>query len=131
MKLNRFSVELSLLPSEENLEAFIVRKLKEISGAEVAIFSEYDPVQRTTTVKRVEIESELLDRLVGLLGRQLNKIHAFVSDEMYQEMTTDVVGVKRTLHDASFGAISRTVGSAVQAFLKVDRFIGIAYLIGG
>ena len=110
LKLNRFAVELSLLPSEENLEAFIVRNLKELSGAEVAIFSEYDPAERTTTIKQIEIESGLLDRLVGLLGRQLNKIRAFVSDEMYQEMTTDVVGVKRTLYDASFGAISRPVG---------------------
>jgi PAS domain S-box-containing protein len=130
-KISRFAVELSLLPSEENLQAFIARKLKEISGAEVAIFSEYDPVERTTTVKHVETESGLLDRLVGLLGRQLDKMQAFVSDEMYHEMTTDLVGVKRTLHEASFGAISRPVGSAVQAFLKVDRFIGIAYLIEG
>jgi two-component system cell cycle sensor histidine kinase/response regulator CckA len=130
-KLTRFSVELSLLPSEENLEAFIVRKLKEISGAEATIFSEYDPVQRTTTVKQVEMETGLLDKLVGLLGGQLDKIHAHVSDEMYQEMTTDVVGVKRTLYEASFGAVSRPVGSAVQTLLKVDRFIGMAYLIEG
>jgi hypothetical protein len=61
----------------------------------------------------------------------VNKIQSFVSDEMYQEMIADVVGVKRTLHDISFGAISRPVGSAVQALLKVDRFIGIAYLIEG
>jgi hypothetical protein len=57
LKLSRFAVELSLLPAEENLEAFIVRELKEISGAEVAVFSEYDPVRRTTTVKHVEVES--------------------------------------------------------------------------
>ena len=131
LQISRFAVDLSLLPSEADLEAFIVRKLKEISGAEVTIFSEYDPAQRTTTVTQIEMESALLDRLVGLLGRQLNKIQAPVSDELYREMTTDLVGMKSTLHEASFGAISRPVGSAVQALLKVDRFIGIAYLIEG
>jgi len=35
------------------------------------------------------------------------------------------------LHEASFGAISRPVGSAIPAFLKVDRFHRIAYLIEG
>jgi len=46
-------------------------------------------------------------------------------------MTTEIVGMPRTLYEASFGAVSRPVGAAIEALLKVDRFIGIAYLIEG
>jgi PAS domain S-box-containing protein len=131
LKLNRFSIELTMLSSEDNLEALIARQIKEIAGAEVAIFSEYDPANRTTTAQHIEMKPGLLDKVVHLLGTQVKNIHSVVSDEMYREMTTDIIGMRRTLYEASFGAISRPIGAAIQALLKVDRFIGIAYLIEG
>jgi len=130
-KLKNFSVGLSKLTLEDNLEAFIAKRLKEITGAGVAIFSEYNPANRTITAKHIEMEPGLLGKAVGLLGRQVEKIHSPVSDEMYREITTEIVGIRRTLYEASFGAVSRPVGAAIQALLKVDRFIGIAYLIEG
>ena len=48
--LNRFSAELSLLPSKENLEAFILRQLVSITGGLGGVFVEYEPAQRALTV---------------------------------------------------------------------------------
>jgi PAS domain S-box-containing protein len=42
LKLNRFAIELSNLSSDDDLEALIARQIKEITGAEVTIFSEYN-----------------------------------------------------------------------------------------
>ena len=36
-KLNQFSVDISMLSSEDSLEELIVKRLKEISGAKVAV----------------------------------------------------------------------------------------------
>lgn len=130
-KLNRFSIELSMLSTEDNLEAFITKRLKEISGAVAAIFSEYNPENRTTTIQQIEMDPGLLGKVVGLLGKQAEKIRSTVSDEMYREMTTEIIWMRRTSHEASFGAVSRPMGAAIQAMLKVDRFIGVAYLIKG
>ncbi len=130
-KLNRFAIELSMLPPKDNLEVFISKRIKEMTGAVVAIFSEYNPESRTTTARHIEMQPRLLGKVVGLLGKQVEKIHSPVSDEMYREITTEIVGMRRTLYEASFGAVSRPVGAAIQAWLKVDRFIGIAYLIKG
>jgi len=130
-KLNHFSIELSMLSSEDNLEAFIARQIKDITGAMVAMFNEYNPNNRTTTTKHIEMEPGLLEKAVGLLGKQVNNIHSVVSDEMYREMTTEIIGMRRTLYEISFGAVSRPVGAAIEALLKIDRFIGIAYLIEG
>ena len=129
LKLNLFSVELSMLPLENDLEAFIVKQLKEITGAEVALFNEYDYDKKAVIVKHIDMNPGLLEKAIGLLGRQVKKIQSPVSEAMYQEMTTEVIGRRTTLHDASFGAISRPVSSAIQALLKVDRFIGMAYQI--
>jgi PAS domain S-box-containing protein len=77
------------------------------------------------------MEPGLLKKVVGLLGKQIQDIHSFVSDEMYQEMTTEMIGMRKTIYEASFGAIPRSVGAAIQALLRVDRIIGLAYLIEG
>jgi PAS domain S-box-containing protein len=131
LKLNRFAIELSNLSSDDDLEALIARQIKEITGAEVTIFSEYNFSDRTTTTRHIEMEPGLLKKVVGLLGKQIQDIHSFVSDEMYQEMTTEMIGMRKTIYEASFGAIPRSVGAAIQALLRVDRIIGLAYLIEG
>jgi PAS domain S-box-containing protein len=130
-KLNHFSIELSMLSSEDNLEVFITRRIKEFTGAVAATFSEYNPENRTLTPKHIELEPGLLEKVVNLLGKQVNKIHAVVSDEMYREMTKESIGMRRTLYEASFGVISHPVEATIQALLKADRFIGLAYLIEG
>ena len=131
LKLNHFSIELAALSSQDNLEVLIVKRIKEFVSAEVAMFSEYNSENRTTTVKHIEMEPGLFEKVVSLLGKQVKKFHAVVSDDMYREMTTEIIGLRKTLYEASFGEISRPVGAAIQALLKVDRFIGVAYLIEG
>lgn len=130
-KLNKLSFELIMLSADDNFEAFITRRIKEITGAKVALFSEYNSEDRTTTIKQIEIEPGLLKKVVGLLGKQLNEIQVVVSEEKYREMTKEIVGVRKTLHEISFGAISRPVGAAIQTLFNVDRFIGIAFLVEG
>jgi len=130
-KLNKLSFELTMLSADDNFEAFVTRRIKEITGAEVAIFSEYNSEDRTTTIKQIEIEPGLLKKVVGLLGKQISKIHSVVSEKMHREMTKEIIGVRKTLHEISFGVISRPVGAAIQSLLNVDRFIGIAFLVEG
>ncbi len=130
-KLNQFSIELAMLSSDDNIESFITNKIKEIAGAEVVTFSDYIPDERMTVVREFDMEPGFLDKITGLIGRQIKKIRANVSDEMYQEMTLDIIGIRKTLHEASFGAISRPVSAAIQRLLNVDRFIGVAYLAEG
>ena len=130
-KLNHFALELSKLSFEDNLEEFIARKVKEMTSAEVSIFSEYDHENHVTTTKSIQLESGMLKKVVSLLGKKVQNVHSTVTDNMYREMTTDIVGSRKTLHEASFGAISRPVGAAIEALLNIDRFIGLAYIIDG
>jgi PAS domain S-box-containing protein len=130
-KLNHFAIELAMLSEDDRLEAFITKRIKEFAGARAAVFSEFNPETRSTTVTHIEIEQGLLKKVIGLLGKQLGDIHSVVSDEMYKEMTTDLIVMRMNLYEASFGAISRPVSAAIMALLKVDRFIAVVYLIEG
>ena len=130
-KLNKFSIELSKLSNENNLEAFIARELKIISGARVTIFNEYSHSNRTIAVRHIEMEPQLLKKVVSLLSKRVNGIVSKVSKEDYQVMVSEIIGVRNTLYEASFGSIPKTVAAAIQRLINVDRFIGIAYIVDG
>jgi signal transduction histidine kinase len=130
-KLNHFAIELSNMSYEDNLEELISKKIKEMSGAEVSTFSEFDPENHITSVKCIELEPGMLNKVVKLLGKKIQNIHSPISQDMYEEISHDLVGWRKTLHEVSFGAISRPVGASVQALLNIDHFIGLAYMTEG
>ena len=65
LKLNQFSIDLSTLSSEDDLEIFITRQIKEFTGASGAFFSSYDAESRILTPKHIEMESGLLREVVN------------------------------------------------------------------
>ena len=131
LKLNHFAVELSMLSSEGNLKALIIKLIKEFTGATFAMFSDYDPVSRTLITEHIEMEPGLLGKFVGMVSKKGGPIRSEVNDEMYQYVTRKDAEVRKTLYEVSFGAIPRPIANAIQSLLKVDRFIGISYLLKG
>jgi len=130
-KLNKFSVDLLNLSTFDNLEVLISKMIKDITDARASVFSNYDSETKTLNVQHVELEHKLLEKVIGLLGKPVKNIQAPVSEEIYQLMTTEVIGIRETLHEASFGSISRPVGAAIQKLLNVNRFFGIVYVFEG
>ena len=129
LKLNQFSIELSRISSEVNLEAFIARQIKNYTGALGVTFSEYNPENKILTPLHVEMESELLEKIVIKVGKQGQNISSGVNDFMYHAITKRVIDTYSSLSDATFGAISPKMEAMVQPLLKADRYIGLAYVV--
>lgn len=130
-KLNQFSVKVSDISTLFNLEEIVSKMIKEITGAKFTVFSEYSTDQRTLYVQHIELEPGLIGKVINLLGAQIKKMDIPVSEEIYHMMATEIIGVRETLYEASFGKVPLTVSASIQKLLNVDRFIGIAYLIDG
>lgn len=130
-KLYKYSLELLDAAPVVDLESTITRLVKEITGARAAVFSEYDPQLGCLNVQHIEMEPSALEKVLSFVGKPFKKIKAPVSDEMYRLMSTETIGFRGSLYDASFGAISKPVSMAIQKLLKADRFIGIVYLLEG
>ena len=128
-QINQIAFEFNSLSSDDNLEEFITKKLKEITGAEGAVFSEYNSDEKTITPKHIELDSGRLKKIVTLLGTKFQNIHSNVSDEVFQEMTSEIIAKRKSLYEMAMGAIPRPVASSIQVLLKVDYFIGLAYLL--
>jgi len=130
-KLNQFSIELSRLKMEDDMEALITKRIKEFTGAIGAVFSEYDQETRTLIPKNMEMDSGIMEVLVSLLDKHVHKIHLTLTDYMYFELTSSLIVPGKTLAEVSLGAIPQSIGSTAQVLLMADRFLRIAFLVEG
>ena len=131
MQLNTFALGLAALPSRNDIHEFIAKTLKDITGAYVVAFSRYDPVNRALRTTNLEIDPGILEKVTRLLGKRIQDFEFRVSDEIYQQITANIIGYRQTLAEMSFGTISPMVGAAIQTLTGMDRFIGIASCLGG
>ena len=129
--LNTLAIELAAVPSGQPVEKTILRRLMKMSGTVATWFCDYDPVDRTLRVTDMEIAPGMLEKAVQLLGRRPFDMRIPVSDEIYREITRDIIGKKKTLTEISFGQIPPLVSTSIQKLVGIDRFIGIACVVEG
>ncbi|MFY9151282.1 MAG: PAS domain S-box protein [Prolixibacteraceae bacterium] len=127
-KLNQFSIDLSRLSFTDNIEALITEKIKGLTGAIGAIFSEYNPKAQTLTPKHIELDSGLLEKMVSLFDSHVHKIHSSISDYMYFELSGKSIETGNSLTEISLGTIPFSIGTTAKFMLKADRFIRISYI---
>ena len=130
-KLNQFSIELSRLKMEDDMEGVITRRIKEFTGAIGVVFSEYNHETRTLIPKNMEMDSGIMEVLVSLLDKHVHKIHLTLTDYMYFELTSNLIVAGKSLTEVSLGAIPQSIGTTAQVLLMADRFIRIAFLVEG
>lgn len=130
-KLNQFSIELSKSSLKEGMEAIITKRIKEFTGAIGAIFSEYNPENRTLTPKHIELDANLLENIVSHLDKHVHKPQTVLSDYAYHELAANAIKLHNSLSAIHSGTISPTVGLTVQAILKADHFIEVSYVANG
>jgi PAS domain S-box-containing protein len=124
--LNTLAIELASMPSDKPAEKIILKTLMKMSGAVATWFSEYDPIDRTLRVTDMEIAPDMLEKVVQLLGKRPFDMRIPLSDEMYREITYDILGKKKTLTEVSFEQIPPLVSTSIQKLVGIDRLIGIA-----
>ena len=129
--MNILAIELASLSSDAILSEFVVKKIKELTGAVGVVFSDYDPSSRMLITSHLEVNPGILEKITRLLGKRLKDIHSPVSEEMYHEITSNLIGKRQTLTEATLGAIPSLVSSAIQKLLDIAHFIGIGYVIEG
>jgi PAS domain S-box-containing protein len=129
VKLNALALGLASLPSSQDIHEFIAKKLKEITGAYAVAFSIYEPDSRVLRTTNIEVDRGILEMVTRILGNKIGDLKYVVTDDIYKQITTEVVGTRHTLTDVTFGEIPPIIGAAIQKLTGVDRFIGVASVI--
>ena len=99
------------------MEAFIAKRIKEITGAIGVAFSVYDVENRVLLPRHLELEPGVLKKVIGLLGSKIQKVHSPVDDEIYRKITSSIIGRYESITDFTFGAIPRPVGAILSSII--------------
>jgi PAS domain S-box-containing protein len=131
--LNMLATELASLEPHENLIAFLMKKLKELSGSEFIIFSEYDSQANILFTKHIEAENKILNSLINITGKRIlnSPSPILMNEENYQEIVSSVFSVKRSLTEISFGAIPKLIDKAFRSLTGMDHYLGLSYVVAG
>ncbi|HRI45960.1 MAG TPA: PAS domain S-box protein [Ignavibacteriaceae bacterium] len=130
-KLNDISYRLSTIRTNEELENYIPRQLKEISGAIAVSFGIYDKESKSIVMKQLEVDSKIFNLLKRITNVDFSTMVNPVDDKMYSEITNQLVGIKTNLSEVTFGVVNQLASKIIQSTLRIDRFLGIAYLYRG
>jgi PAS domain S-box-containing protein len=129
--LNEISLELALLPPAADINAYISKKLMTITNAIYVGVNYYNKDTRQLEFTSANTASKILNEVNNILGKKVGNIKSNVSEAMYKEITAEIVGTRKTLHEISFGAIPETVSSIIHRLFKIDSFIGMALVVEG
>jgi PAS domain S-box-containing protein len=136
--LNDLEREFAELPSGRKVEELAVKKLSELTGAVVTVFSTYDPVEQILRTTAIEFGPGILESLPGAwekvsswIGMKPDEVEVPVSEEMYQDINRSIIGRKNTITEISYGWIPPLVSASIQKLSGVNRFIHIAHIIDG
>ena len=129
--LNTLAFEITQLSLTDNINAFLAKKIKEFSGAIVAVSFDYIPEKKAIQIKHIETKLELINKISNTLGMKFFESLIPIPDEKLEFIIREYFEVTNTLTDLSFGYVSDFADNLIKKVSGIDRFYAIANVIGG
>jgi signal transduction histidine kinase len=127
--VNELAIELAALPPGESVQGCISERLRDLSGAVVVAFNDFDPVSTTLMTSYLAAPKGILDAVTGSVGkRMIGQVYP-VGDWQRQQMLEHTIAFPGDLHDITFGRIPAPVAGAAQRLLGIDRFLSLSYAV--
>jgi PAS domain S-box-containing protein len=131
--LNNLATELASLEPHENMNSFLMKQLKKLSGSEFIVFSEYDSTRKSLYTKHIEAENKILNNLIKITGHKIvnSPSPILMNDKNYHEIISSIVSSKNSLTEISFGAIPKLIDKAFRTLTGIDHYLGLSYVVAG
>jgi PAS domain S-box-containing protein len=129
--LNGLADELTQLKQEDNIFEFLARKIKEFSGAFVAVTLNYIPEKKAIQIRHIETDREVTNKIANSLGKKFFDALIPVSDENLELIIRENYAVSDTLKELTFGQLSGMADTLIRKVTGVSSFVAIANVIGG
>lgn len=124
-QINQFVWELGKLEYSTDLEVYILKKLKELTGATAAVMSSYDEYTKTLNTRHVELDTWLANKVLSLLDKPINQIKSPVDDATYAEIFNTEIGMRKDLYESSENHGGRVSHDSVETMMKALPSISI------
>lgn len=129
--LKTLAFEMMDFASEKETIPKILKSVKEYTKAGLTVFSIYDSDKKELKVSSIEAEGTLLKTVVNLAGEKILATSSPVNQETYNEIIQEVIGIRNSLNEVSFGAIPVTISTAFKKLTGISHYYGVAHIISG
>ena len=127
--LNKYTTKQAEIHTYDNLIKMIAEQLSEHTEAIFVAFNEYDPLEKKLLLRNIKSDKKIIDTAVRLGGKGITNIITPVSDDMYNEITTDVVGFRHTLNEISQGMVPMTISRGIQKATGINYYIYLSHIV--
>jgi len=118
---------LSRVP-DEDLYAYIVTKMKKITGASMGLVTSYDRNCEELVCRYTSFSEKDNNAIYKLLGRKAIGTRIPVSEQLYTEIIQTAIKKNKNLSEATYGEIPSSVNSYFDKLLNINCFMGIALI---
>ena len=123
--INKYTQAIAFTPPEK-LFTTIATMLKEISGAAEVFINVFDQEKAELVLRKSTLSEENNTWARKKFGDKFVDTKTPVSQNKYEEIMNSSLGRIGSLHEATFGAIPKSVGRIIEKMLGFGWFIGLA-----
>ncbi|MBE3101208.1 MAG: diguanylate cyclase [Firmicutes bacterium] len=123
--INKYTQAIVFTPTEE-LFATIATMLKEISGAAEVFINIYDEEKAELVLRKSTLSEENNTWIRKKFGNKLVDVRTPIPRDKYDEIMNSPFGRVGSIHEATFGAIPKSVGRIIEKMLGAGWFVGLA-----
>lgn len=129
LSLNDFMLEQNELNDYEELIKAILNQLQLLFNPIATVYSEYDEDNKVLSIKEINVNQSVLNFFARIGGKRIFSTVTPVNDDMYEKMTGDRIEIVSTMHEATAGAVSKSVSSAIGKTLNINCYLGLAFMV--
>lgn len=129
--VNALAIEMATSPSIASVQSLLCERIRQLTGAAVVGYADYDPAARDLITTCVIGDSDLLTAAARLAGARMQGFRAPCTAEQYRDIVEMPIRRMDTLVEASHGAIAPGIAAPLQKLGGVDRFLSVGFVVDG
>lgn len=133
IKNERFLRELSFsiaeLDQKDDPYQVLLKRIKEFTGASLAVFSYYDDIKKVLKVQVFDADSYIVKTIIGIAGDKITQTESPVNPSTYNRILNEKIGISDSFSEVSFGAIPDKVDKVIKRLTGITKLYGIAHVL--
>lgn len=127
--LRELSFKIAELEPTDNPFPILLKGIKQFTGASLAAFSFYDDAKKALIVQAFEADNFIIKSIIGVAGEKIATTESPLSNEMYNKILQQRIGIGYSFTEVTFGAIPENVDMVIRKLTGIAKFYGIAHIV--
>lgn len=129
--INKLSLKLADFSPENDFIPSILKEITQHTDAKLAVFCEYDKIQKVLIVKSIEADGVILKSAIKIGGEKILNTTSPVSPEAYKRITSNKIELLDSFTEVTFGAIPESTNQMLKKLTGISDIYVLALIVSG